>query len=125
MAHGARRRPVDKKTKAKGAREACMRVAFDRTEVSKGEAVTEGDHERGASLVEYALLVALVAVVCMAALIALAGSAAGHFDQAGHAAAGGGPVATGCYNYNTGPEPIHHVAYAVGTESDGIPGSCP
>ena len=34
-----------------------------------------GDDERGASLVEYALLVALIAVVCIAAVTFLGGSA--------------------------------------------------
>ena len=38
------------------------------------------DDERGASLVEYALLVALIAVVCIAAISLLGGSAATKFS---------------------------------------------
>jgi len=38
------------------------------------------DEERGASLVEYALLVALIAVVCIAAISLLGGSAATKFS---------------------------------------------
>ena len=37
--------------------------------------------ERGASLVEYALLVALIAVVCIAAVTALGGRAKGNFSS--------------------------------------------
>lgn len=39
------------------------------------------DDERGATLVEYALLVALIAVVCIAALSALGDSASTKFSQ--------------------------------------------
>ena len=39
-----------------------------------------GRDERGASLVEYALLVALIAVVCIAAISLLGGSAADKFS---------------------------------------------
>lgn len=39
------------------------------------------DDERGASLVEYALLVALIAVVCIAAVTALGDSASEKFSQ--------------------------------------------
>jgi len=38
------------------------------------------DEERGASLVEYALLVALIAVVCIAAITLLGGNAASKFS---------------------------------------------
>jgi pilus assembly protein Flp/PilA len=37
--------------------------------------------ERGASLVEYALLVALIAVVCIAAVAALGGKAKDNFES--------------------------------------------
>ena len=37
--------------------------------------------ERGASLVEYALLVALIAVVCIAAVAALGGKAKSNFNS--------------------------------------------
>lgn len=37
--------------------------------------------ERGASLVEYALLVALIAVVCIAAVTALGGKAKSNFSS--------------------------------------------
>ncbi len=41
------------------------------------------DNDRGASLVEYALLVALIAVVCIAAVTALGNSASSKFSQVG------------------------------------------
>lgn len=39
------------------------------------------DDERGASLVEYALLVALIAIVCIAAVTALGESASSKFSE--------------------------------------------
>jgi pilus assembly protein Flp/PilA len=39
--------------------------------------------ERGASLVEYALLVALIAVVCIAAVTVLGGNIRGNFEDVG------------------------------------------
>jgi len=42
-----------------------------------------GDDERGASLVEYALLVALIAVVCIVAVTFLGTSASTKFDKVG------------------------------------------
>ena len=42
-----------------------------------------GDSERGASLVEYALLVALIAVVCIAAVTVLGENASSTFDSVG------------------------------------------
>jgi pilus assembly protein Flp/PilA len=42
-----------------------------------------GDTERGASLVEYALLVALIAVVCIAAVTVLGENASDKFDTVG------------------------------------------
>jgi pilus assembly protein Flp/PilA len=39
------------------------------------------EDERGASLVEYALLVALIAVVCIAAITLLGGNASKKFDS--------------------------------------------
>ena len=41
------------------------------------------DSERGASLVEYALLVALIAVVCIVAVTFLGKSASSKFDKVG------------------------------------------
>ncbi|MCH7788203.1 MAG: Flp family type IVb pilin [Acidobacteria bacterium] len=46
------------------------------------------DDERGASLVEYALLVALIAVVCIAAVQALGGAANDSLSEVGSAVAG-------------------------------------
>lgn len=46
-----------------------------------------GDDERGASLVEYALLVALIAVVCIAAIGFLGESADTQFSSVGDAVA--------------------------------------
>ena len=42
-----------------------------------------GDSERGASLVEYALLVALIAVVCIAAVTLLGSNASSKFNKVG------------------------------------------
>lgn len=42
-----------------------------------------GDDERGASLVEYALLVALIAVVCIAAVTILGKNASNKFNDVG------------------------------------------
>jgi pilus assembly protein Flp/PilA len=44
-----------------------------------------GDNERGASLVEYALLVALIAVVCLVAIAFLGSSASQRFSNVGSA----------------------------------------
>jgi pilus assembly protein Flp/PilA len=44
-----------------------------------------GRDERGASLVEYALLVALIAVVCIAAISFLGGNASAKFNSVGSA----------------------------------------
>ena len=41
------------------------------------------DDEKGASLVEYALLVALIAVVCIAAVMLLGQNASSKFDSVG------------------------------------------
>ena len=43
------------------------------------------DDERGASLVEYALLVALIAVVCIVAITFLGETASSQFDSIGSA----------------------------------------
>jgi len=42
-----------------------------------------GNTERGAALVEYALLLALIAVVCIVALSTLGGKASSKFDRIG------------------------------------------
>lgn len=42
-----------------------------------------GNTERGAALVEYALLLALIAVVCIVALTTLGGKASSKFDTIG------------------------------------------
>lgn len=49
-----------------------------------------GRSERGAALVEYALLVALIAVVCIAAIGFLGESADEKFDEVGSSIAGAG-----------------------------------
>jgi pilus assembly protein Flp/PilA len=43
-----------------------------------------GDSERGAALVEYALLLALIAVVCIVALTTLGGKASSKFTTIGN-----------------------------------------
>lgn len=48
-----------------------------------------GDSERGASLVEYALLVALIAVVCIAAVTVLGQNASDKFESVGGAVSSG------------------------------------
>jgi pilus assembly protein Flp/PilA len=48
------------------------------------------NQERGASLVEYALLVALIAVVCIAAVSLLGSSASTKFSALGSAISGSG-----------------------------------
>jgi len=40
-----------------------------------------GDDERGASLIEYALVLALIAMVCVAALTALGSTTSGSFSE--------------------------------------------
>ncbi|MBK9181318.1 MAG: Flp family type IVb pilin [Acidimicrobiales bacterium] len=47
-----------------------------------------GDTERGASLVEYALLVALIAVVCIAAIALLGNNASSKFNSVGSSIGG-------------------------------------
>jgi pilus assembly protein Flp/PilA len=47
-----------------------------------------GDSDRGASMVEYALLVALIAVVCIASIRVLGGKAKDSFDSTGSAIGG-------------------------------------
>ncbi len=49
-----------------------------------------GRSERGAALVEYALLLALIAVVCIVALSALGGQAKDKFSTVGDSIAGAG-----------------------------------
>ncbi len=50
-------------------------------EFIKAWMVAQAKTERGASLVEYALLVALIAVVCITAVTALGGSASTKFSK--------------------------------------------
>lgn len=47
-----------------------------------------GETERGASLVEYALLVALIAVACIVAVNFLSGKAKDNFSSVGNSIAG-------------------------------------
>mgnify|MGYP001576178658 CR=1 FL=1 len=47
-----------------------------------------GDSDRGASMVEYALLVALIAVVCITAIQFLGGKAKDSFNSTGSAIGG-------------------------------------
>ena len=50
-----------------------------------------GDTERGASLVEYALLLALIAVICIVALQFLGDKASENFDSIGDSLDNPGP----------------------------------
>ena len=47
--------------------------------------------ERGASLVEYALLVGLIAIVCLVAIAFLGGSTSTRLSKVGSAVGGAGP----------------------------------
>ena len=58
--------------------------------------LTRRAHDRGASLVEYALLVALIAVVCIGAVTFLGGGTSGTLDEAGNGIEGGDGAASGC-----------------------------
>lgn len=58
--------------------------------------------ERGASLVEYALLVALIAVVCIAAVTKLGNSASQSHQDAADGLGGGSAIAAGCEQYASG-----------------------
>jgi pilus assembly protein Flp/PilA len=49
-----------------------------------------GDSDRGAALVEYALLVALIAVACIVAIRTLGNESKSSFDETGSAIAGAG-----------------------------------
>jgi pilus assembly protein Flp/PilA len=49
-----------------------------------------GKSERGAALVEYALLLVLIAVVCIVAVQFLGGSASAKFSKVGNSVAGAG-----------------------------------
>ncbi len=49
-----------------------------------------GDSDRGAALVEYALLVALIAVVCIGAITILGNESKSSFSSTGSAIAGAG-----------------------------------
>ena len=51
--------------------------------------ISSDDDQRGASLVEYALLVALIAIVCLAAMQFLGGSASDKFSSVGQSVAAG------------------------------------
>ena len=77
--------------------------------------------ERGASLVEYALLVALIAVVCIAAVTFLGSSGSGKLNDAGDGLDGhAGQI---CYQDGLGG----HYWYDPSDNSNGptSPGPCP
>jgi Flp pilus assembly pilin Flp len=89
------------------------------------------DEERGASLVEYALLVALIAVVCIAAVTFLGSSGSGQLDRAGMALAGEDEDKGPCYQgqaYIDGEYILAHVFESEienGVPSTYHPGPCP
>ena len=58
-------------------------IAWWHREVAPYVRARLGRSERGASLVEYALLLALIAVVCIAAVTLLGGSARDKFSSVG------------------------------------------
>jgi Flp pilus assembly pilin Flp len=70
------------------------RAEMSRTKTLIGRAVRRlGASDRGASLVEYALLVALIAVVAIAAMTTLGGNAGDKLDEAGTGIDGAGEEA--------------------------------
>lgn len=58
-------------------------VAYFQQHVAPYVRARFGQDERGASLVEYALLVALIAIVCIAAISFLGGKASEKFSSVG------------------------------------------
>ena len=58
-------------------------IAFMQLQVAPYLKAMFGRSERGAALVEYALLLALIAVVCIAALSILGGQASDKFSSVG------------------------------------------
>jgi pilus assembly protein Flp/PilA len=58
-------------------------VAYFKTHIAPYLRATFGKSERGAALVEYALLVALIAVVCIAAIQVLGDNADSTFSNVG------------------------------------------
>jgi pilus assembly protein Flp/PilA len=58
-------------------------IAFLHTQCAPYLKAKFGRSERGAALVEYALLLALIAVVCIAALTVLGGQASTKFSKVG------------------------------------------
>ncbi|HUQ63122.1 MAG TPA: Flp family type IVb pilin [Acidimicrobiales bacterium] len=65
-------------------------IVFWQTQVAPYLKAKLGRSERGAALVEYALLLALIAVVCIVALTTLGGEASDKFDKVGQSIAGAG-----------------------------------
>jgi pilus assembly protein Flp/PilA len=65
-------------------------IAFWQTHCAPFLRAKLGRSERGAALVEYALLLALIAVVCIAALTVLGGQAKDKFSQVGNSIASAG-----------------------------------
>jgi len=62
-------------------------IAFWQTQVAPYLKAKLGRSERGAALVEYALLLALIAVVCIVALTTLGGQASEKFTDVGNSIA--------------------------------------
>jgi pilus assembly protein Flp/PilA len=79
--------------------------------------------ERGAGLVEYALLVALIAVVCITAVTFLGTSGSAKFDKAGKAV--DGTTEPSCSQYGAGAGIYHRITTSSGVQGDPQPGPCP
>ena len=62
-------------------------IAFWQTQCAPYLKAKLGRSERGAALVEYALLLALIAVVCIVALTTLGGQASDKFEDVGNSIA--------------------------------------
>jgi Flp pilus assembly pilin Flp len=78
--------------------------------------------ERGASLVEYALLLALIAVVCIAAVSFVGRSGSAKLKGAGEGIAG--TAASRCFETEGDSEPWHWYIDEEGNSSGYIPGPC-
>lgn len=68
-----------------------------RNQPDPDEPVPDRRHERGASLVEYALLIALIAVVCIGAVTLLGRNSSTKMRSAGDGVAGGDGCPSGLH----------------------------
>ena len=85
------------------------------------------NEERGAGLVEYALLVALIAVVCIGAVTFIGTSGSDKFNGAGNAIKGGPGEPVDCSQriwFGSGQHQ-YQLIYADGSTGPMVDGDCP